>query len=80
MIAQEHELEDWQEDLLAEVFLAVEERRSEVEEGIDPLTEDPEEVERRFVEFDEWAETYSREHLGEELWRLLEGEEDDEEE
>ena len=65
MLAQEHDLADWQEDKLAEVFLEVEVRRMEIEEDIDPLTDDPEEVEARWVEFDEWAERYEREELGE---------------
>ena len=65
MLAQEHDLADWQEKKLAEVFLAVQERSAEVERGIDPLTDDPEQVEARWIEFDEWAERYEREELGE---------------
>ncbi len=65
MLAQEHDLADWQKDKLAQVFLEVEVRRVEIEEDIDPLTDDPEEVEERWVEFDEWAEQVEKEELGE---------------
>lgn len=59
--AQEHDLVDWQEQKLAELFLEIETRRREIERAVDPLVDDPKEVEDRWVEFDAWAEKRERE-------------------
>ena len=40
---------------------------------LDPLTDDPEEVEARWVEFDEWADQYERDEMGQELFDLIRG-------
>ena len=39
----------------------------EMEESIDPMTDDPELLEARWVEFDEWAEQRYQEILGPQL-------------
>ena len=67
VLAEEHELPEWQETRLADVFLEIELRRRELENDIDSRTDDPLEAERRFVEFDEWADQRLEEELGADL-------------
>jgi len=61
MLAQEHGLARWQEDEFAELFLETRVRAEEIEKSIDPRADDPEEVEARWAEFDEWVEQRERE-------------------
>ena len=55
-LAQEHGLVLWQQKILFELFLEIETRRAEVGEDMNPLKADPEEFERRWAEFDAWAD------------------------
>lgn len=73
LLALEHDLPEWEEERLGRLFLEIESRRGDLEGDIDPLTDDPKEVERRFVEFDEWAERRQLEELGQELYERLFG-------
>lgn len=73
-MAKEHGLADWQQTRLAEVFLEIETRRREIDEGIDPRTQDPAEIEARWEEFDTWADARFREELGPDLYERLFGE------
>jgi len=74
VLALEHGLAEWEEDKLAAVLLEIETRRDEVEGLVNPLTDDPKEAERRFIEFDEWADRRLKEELGQELIERLFGE------
>lgn len=59
--AQEHGLGQWQQDEFAALFLEMGIRADEIERSIDLAHDDPEEVERRWTEFDEWIERRERE-------------------
>ena len=61
LFALEHHLAKWQEEKFAELYLAIKERELEIEAGIDMSSDDPGEIEARFVEFDEWCEQRERE-------------------
>ena len=76
MLAQEHDLEDWHRDKFADIFLLADDRRREIEAEIDPLTQNPEEVEAIWLEFDEWIEKLEREvtALDPELYAKIYGE------
>lgn len=71
ILALEHDLAEWEEEQLAKVLLEIEIRREEIEGLIDPLTDDPKEVEQRFVEFDQWSEQRLLGELGQELYERL---------
>jgi len=68
---EEHDLTDWEEAKLVEIFVAVEKRRREVEASFDLSEAVPAKVEARWVEFDEWAEQYERDAMGPRLWEML---------
>ena len=61
MFAEEHGLDDWARDEFAELFLKTAQRTAEIEASIDISEDDPEEVEARWIEFDQWVEQLERE-------------------
>ena len=71
MLKRRHDLEDWEEERLIAIFVETARRTAAIEDSVDPATDDPEEVERRWEEFDEWVERYEREQMGPELWSKL---------
>ena len=74
LLTQEHDLASWQEDRLTQLFLEIETRNHEIGLDINLLTVDPAEFERRWAEFDEWADGRYQEILGPELFEQLFGE------
>ncbi len=76
MLAKEHGLQVWEERQLVELFLEIETRRLEIEQSLEPGLDDPREVERRFEEFDLWADRRYRERLDPELFERLFGDEE----
>lgn len=60
-LAHEHDLTTAQEESLVELFVEVEQRRRAIEAAIDVATDDPDEVEARWLVFDEWADQRERE-------------------
>ena len=76
MFAKEHGLADWQRERFAQLFIETAERTAEIEGSIDPLIDDPEAVEARWIEFDEWVDRREREltlQVDPELYRKLYG-------
>jgi len=61
MFAREHDLLDWQRERFEELFLEIGERSRAIQETTDPATDDPAEVEARWVAFDEWVDGRERE-------------------
>ena len=61
MMAQEHGLASWQRDKFAELFIEIGQRAQEIEQDVDLQADDPEEVEARWVEYDEWVDQLERE-------------------
>lgn len=77
-MTHEHDLTTAQEESLVELFVEVEERRRAVEANIDIATDDPDEVEARWLVFDEWADRREREvtaQVSAALYEALYGEE-----
>lgn len=72
LLARELELPDWRRDEIAQAFMAIEGRRWEIEQSIDPLIDDPLDIEEQWIEFDQWADGYPGQVLGEELWSQIE--------
>lgn len=78
MFAQQYSLDPWQQEKFAELFLEMKEREAELEASIDPTRDTPEEVEARWIEFDEWIDQRERELtalVGQELFDEIYGEE-----
>lgn len=83
MFAKEHDLEEWQRDEFARLFLERDLHASEIEQEIDPTRDDPEEVEARWLAFDEWIDQRERDltqRIAPELYEELYGEDAEEEE
>lgn len=59
--AREHDLEDWQQERWAELFLLMREREREILADVDIERDDPAEVEARWEEYDEWVDRLERE-------------------
>jgi len=79
MLAQEHDLPDWQEDEFAKLFLEVGERAYDLEADFDLTLDDPEAVEARWLVFDEWVDQRERAltaQLDPELYEAIYGDED----
>ncbi len=66
-LALEHTLTQGEEEAIWKLLLEVELRREALEAELDPRPEDPEEFERRWAEFDEWAGQRYRGQLGQSL-------------
>jgi len=66
-LAEQFNLADWEVNKLVDLFLEIEARRKEVEEGLDFGTVDPDEFEARWTEFDEWADQRYLDMLGQDL-------------
>jgi len=71
MLALEHDLPQWEEDKLFAIFLEIGRRSKEVEAQIDPMTQDPAEVEALWEEFDRWVEQFERNEMGPDLWKRI---------
>jgi hypothetical protein len=67
LLAIRFDLASWEEDKLQQLFTEVEIRRHQTEQGLDPRTMDPEEMERIWEDFDQWADGRYQEMLGSEL-------------
>ena len=79
MFAQEHGLAQWQQDRFAELFLETARRADELEADMDIGRDNPEELEARWAEFDEWVDRRERELTAEvdpDLYEKLYGEDE----
>ena len=77
-LARLHNLEDWQQERWAELFLTMREREREILADIDIERDDPAEVEARWEEYDEWVDGLEREltlEITPELYEEFYGEE-----
>ena len=63
-MAEEHGLSDHERESLVTLRIEVEDRRAELESAVDPRTSDPAEVERSWVDFEEWMKRRAVEELG----------------
>jgi len=82
-IARDFDLPSWQEERFRELFLETSLRAHELEETIDFARDSPEDVERRWHEFELWVEQRERELAAEidpDLYEEMYGDEDEDEE
>ena len=71
MFAQDHELPDWRREQLGDLFFEIELKQHDYEASIDPLVDDPAQVEAGWVEFEQWSDQLLLDALGEELHAKL---------